>query len=436
MEQHPVPQDVTGFQFRLIGDITLKQFGYLVGGVILGYLSTKLTLIPVFLRWPMGGFWVLLGIGLAFLPIEERPLDVWLMSFFKRIYSPTQYVWKKQNLPPDILVQTLPTPVVIPSAPGITADLVSKTVPKTAPPPKLKPVPEKKTVSVPPQPALTKDGVIRAKPVPPPPTAVSKSPVDRWSIGAPPVKPKPEPAQILPKVTGEKIVFAEKPIAPPPVVDNQQVEKIRADYEKTTKNLETRLALLQTELAKGSVGKERIVEFQQVLKELLAEKERLSKELAAVRKKLTQGQLPHTEKPTDYIQAPEETKTTVKMVTPQTAVRIGIPHLTTQPNVITGIIKDSGGALLPNMIIMVKDKEDIPVRALKTNRLGQFAASTPLSNGIYFIEVEDPKKAFEFNRIEVSLTGLVLPPLEITAVSQKDLTRQRLSRELFGNNTL
>jgi len=421
MEQHPVPQDVTGFQFRLIGDITLKQFGYLVGGVILGYLSTKLTLIPVFLRWPMGGFWVLLGIGLAFLPIEERPLDVWLMSFFKRIYSPTQYVWKKQNLPPDILVQTLPTPMVIPSA---------------LPYPKLKPVPEKKAVSAPLQPAPTKEDTIRAKPVPPPPTAIPKPLVDRWSIGAPPVKPKPEPTQTLPKVTGEKIVFAEKPTAPPPVADTQQVERIRAGYEKTTKDLETRLALLQTELAKGSVGKERIVEFQQVLKELLAEKERLSKELAAVRKKLTQDQSPRTEKPTDYIQAPEETKTTVKMVTPQAATRIGIPRLTTQPNVITGIIKDSGGVLLPNMIITVKDKEDIPVRALKTNRLGQFAASTPLSNSTYFIEVEDPKKAFEFNRIEVSLTGLVLPPLEITAVSQKDIVRQRLSRELFGNNTL
>ncbi|EKD47460.1 MAG: hypothetical protein ACD_66C00049G0001, partial [uncultured bacterium] len=28
MEQHPVPQNVTGFQFKLIGDITLKQFAY------------------------------------------------------------------------------------------------------------------------------------------------------------------------------------------------------------------------------------------------------------------------------------------------------------------------------------------------------------------------------------------------------------------------
>ena len=34
MENHPIPQDVTGFQFRLIGSMTVKQFGYLSAGVI------------------------------------------------------------------------------------------------------------------------------------------------------------------------------------------------------------------------------------------------------------------------------------------------------------------------------------------------------------------------------------------------------------------
>ena len=66
MEQHPVPQNISGFQFRLIGDITLKQFGYLAGGIILGYIALKLPLLPVILRWLFAAFWVLLGFGLAF----------------------------------------------------------------------------------------------------------------------------------------------------------------------------------------------------------------------------------------------------------------------------------------------------------------------------------------------------------------------------------
>ncbi len=428
MEQHPVPQDVTGFQFRLIGDITLKQFGYLVGGVIVGYICTKLVLIPSLLRWPIGGFFVLLGVGLAFLPIEERPLDRWLMAFFKRIYSPTQYVWKKQNLPPDILLHTMPLsatpiqspPVVLPKTPS---------TPFTP-----KPIAEKKQMS-PPKPKL--DEVIKSKGVPPPPKKEQvKKTVDHWSIAAPPVKSKVTPDVPLHKVSGEKIVFTEKPVSPQPVDDKEKMAQIKAKYEQTTKDLGARLASLQAELAKGAIGKDRIIEFQQVLRDLVAEKERLSKELAETRKQIAQKRTLPTEKPTQYVQPPQDIKTTVKMVSPRAAMTMGIPRLTNQANVITGIIKDSTGSLIPNMIVTVRDKEDVPVRALKTNRLGQFAASTPLANGVYFIEVEDPKKAFEFNRIEVTLDNQVLPPLEITAISQKDLTRKRLIHELFGDNPI
>src|SRR3989344_8188873 len=97
MEQHPVPQNVTTFQFRLIGDMTIKQFGYLAGGVILAYISYKLPL-PFFFTWPMVIVFALGGFGFAFVPIEERPMDVWVLSFLKSIYSPTEYVW--QRLPP------------------------------------------------------------------------------------------------------------------------------------------------------------------------------------------------------------------------------------------------------------------------------------------------------------------------------------------------
>ena len=38
MQQHPVPQNVTQYQFRLVGDMTLKQFLELAGGMLLAYL--------------------------------------------------------------------------------------------------------------------------------------------------------------------------------------------------------------------------------------------------------------------------------------------------------------------------------------------------------------------------------------------------------------
>src|SRR3989344_3269872 len=108
MEQHPVPQNVTTFQFRLIGDMTIKQFGYLAGGLILAYISYKLPL-PFFITWPLALFTGLMGIGFAFVPIEERPMDVWVLSFIKSAYSPTQYVWQK-TAPVSSLSKSLAKP--------------------------------------------------------------------------------------------------------------------------------------------------------------------------------------------------------------------------------------------------------------------------------------------------------------------------------------
>jgi hypothetical protein len=123
---------------------------------------------------------------------------------------------------------------------------------------------------------------------------------------------------------------------------------------------------------------------------------------------------------------------TVKIITPEGAVRAGLPRLTTFPNVVTGITKDSDNNFLPGVLVTVKDKAGIPVRALKTNRLGQFAASTPLSNGVYFVEIEDPRQRYTFDRVQITLNGSIVPALEIITKSQKQITRDKLAKELFG----
>ena len=94
MEQHPVPQPLTSYEFRLVGDMTLKQFFKLASGVILALIVYGIN-PPAFIKWPLIILFVLIGVGMAFLPLEGRPLDVWIVAFFKRIYSPTQYLWKQ-----------------------------------------------------------------------------------------------------------------------------------------------------------------------------------------------------------------------------------------------------------------------------------------------------------------------------------------------------
>jgi len=103
MQQHSVPQNVTQYQFRLVGDMTLKQFLELAGGLVLAYLFYASNLIVV-IKWPFALLSIFFGIALAFFPIEERPLDVWIINFLKSIYAPTRYIWKKTNKVPQIFL--------------------------------------------------------------------------------------------------------------------------------------------------------------------------------------------------------------------------------------------------------------------------------------------------------------------------------------------
>lgn len=93
MEQHPIPQNISSYQFRLVGDMTLKQFFELAGGIVVGLIFYSSPLLPI-IKWPFAIISVILGIALAFLPLEERPLERWIIAFFRAIYSPTLYYWR------------------------------------------------------------------------------------------------------------------------------------------------------------------------------------------------------------------------------------------------------------------------------------------------------------------------------------------------------
>lgn len=98
-----------------------------------------------------------------------------------------------------------------------------------------------------------------------------------------------------------------------------------------------------------------------------------------------------------------------------------------------GVVKDSQKRFLPNIILTVKDTKGIPIRAIKTNKLGQFATATSLPNGTYLLEVEDPLKRYVFDIAEITLSGKVFQPIVIFAKGEKELIREKLSKELFGN---
>ena len=96
MEQHAIPQQISSYEFKLVGEMTLKQFLKAAAGIILAILINT-TKIIVLIKWPLMLVSAGIGLVLAFVPFEDRPLEVWIKSFIKSIYSPTLYIYKKRN---------------------------------------------------------------------------------------------------------------------------------------------------------------------------------------------------------------------------------------------------------------------------------------------------------------------------------------------------
>lgn len=124
-EQHPVPQQISSYQFRLVGDMTLKQFFQLAAGAVIGLIIYSFPL-PGFFKWPLIALAVIGGAAFAFLPIQDRPLEQWLIAFFRSIYAPTIYVWRKREVPVQYFaVGTASQPTPVPEAPDSTPHDVS-----------------------------------------------------------------------------------------------------------------------------------------------------------------------------------------------------------------------------------------------------------------------------------------------------------------------
>jgi len=104
--QHAVPQNIMDVEFKLVGDLTMRQFSYLLILGLLAYFSY--VIIPGIFKWPLTLFLALLALALAFVPVQERGLDEWLVNFFRSINSPTQRIWKKEpQLPTAFLYDNL-----------------------------------------------------------------------------------------------------------------------------------------------------------------------------------------------------------------------------------------------------------------------------------------------------------------------------------------
>ncbi len=94
-------------------------------------------------------------------------------------------------------------------------------------------------------------------------------------------------------------------------------------------------------------------------------------------------------------------------------LKMSLPAAPTTPNIINGLVMDAEGKTMEGAIVEIQDTEGNPIRAMRTNSLGQFQTATPLPNGQYLVLVE--KEPFAFAIIKIQAEGKIIAPLQIQA---------------------
>ena len=99
MRMHTIPQNVTAYEDRIVGMLVGRQFIYLaVAGIaIFILLSTQIGPLPIrlFASIIIGAF----AAAMALLKINDRGFDSLVLSYLRAMFGPTEWIWKKDQLP-------------------------------------------------------------------------------------------------------------------------------------------------------------------------------------------------------------------------------------------------------------------------------------------------------------------------------------------------
>ncbi len=450
MENHPIPQDVTGFKFKLIGSVTVKQFLYILAGGILAVVFF-ITPLNAFIKIPISIICGAVGAALAFIPIEGRPMDVMMKNFLKALPAENQYIYRKRGAEALIAEFLTPRTAIVQQAMTTKTEetdardqkraLLYKTLRHASRPDEKEAATltninaylHEETVHSA-SPSVQKvDALPQESPTPlqivTPSVTIATKEVNQAETGLEPLQSAPITAS-EPQQTADAAPQAPKEPDPQVLISvAQKIDGLNKPAIQTVQPSNSPMANVpvETPVAKPSP------QVQQP--EEAPKRDEQPNQSPHVSSRTEEG-IPQTASPLQTVanqtpiqQAvmPNETAN-VTTVTPEASLKAGFPSLPDTPNIVMGIIKDPRGRILPNILVEIMDLQGIPVRAFKTNALGQFAAATPLPNGEYNVTLEDPKKQNEFGPIHISLTGEIFDPLEIISVDQ----REKLRRELFG----
>lgn len=529
-KQHAVPQNIMDVEFKIIGDLTMRQFFYLLIFWGLAYV-VYITGVPSIIKWPVILITVLGGVAFAFLPVEDRGVDEWIINFFKAIYAENQLLWRKEPTPPAVflyenvealkqeMITLAPTtsrrkleeyletevtkkpidPLDIPEeeyirkvheafARELRAPTVTEVetplgaleeeipVPEYKPPIKTEEEPKEKPKALEKTPPKAKETLKpKEKFVLPKKAEVPLMPItpDRHS-GRKFTNFLPEGGEIILPIRGERVLETTEEIeieedikektqqlkqllgqiredeTLKPIIEKKPEKLEEKEVEIKTSVPETPIPLAQPEL-KVSRETDQEAEISRktetTIQELRLRNEQLTRDIEQLKAELLRSQRSEEEQKArlQKIEALEQQKkqTSRKIASLKhtfgalkkdveikeaiaTPVFKKIPKLSkaktvpleskTSPisaNMLSGFVKDAQGKATPNLVVIIKDHRQEPVRALKTNSLGQFSISSPLANGSYTVEVDVSNRPdLTFDIINFEAKGEPIPNVE------------------------
>ncbi len=367
MDNHPIPQDVTGFQFKLVGSMTIKQFVYVASGILTAVIIYYLPITP-FIKFPLLFFVVLLGLAIAFLPLEGRPMDLMAANFLKALFKPNQFFYKKSGGRLSFSDLNLrPVKIEIQEGNNVSPNQSNQHSPKYNSQKEEQLESLLSSIDNGPQlPVDTKEGQFLS-------SLFSNTPQDQ-------------------NLQQRSLQYNQPaPVTSPTPIKNQSVMPATAIPQHTFP---------------------------------------IEKKITATNPStLPQAQpLNTTVQPAVIQPAPSNQTTYVKVPQSTQQTQVVKPTTSDFPNLITGTVKDPRGNVLGGILVEVKNKDGESVRAFKTNALGQFASATQLPNGMYMLTFEDPKGQNTFSPLQIDINGSIQPSFEIVSID----AREELRRSLFG----
>jgi len=366
MQEHPVPQNITSYEFHLIGNMTLKQFFELGAGGILAFMVYS-TNLPDLIKWPLVVLFVLLGVAFAFIPLEERPLDHWFLAFIRAIYNPTKFYWKKTAKIPELFTYT-------PGQINAEQQLQNSSVPRK------RSRAEAYFNTITHQQQENDEITQRADEIVALYDSVSTQGLtieikQRDVIEKPSLQVEMHELHAISSLPPEEITTT-----PTTQEDDQHTQLIQPIYSSQVEIPREEIASIQVQPTTVFDAQTQHVDSA------------------------------HSGVVMQQTLTPKKSDTAVPV---QTNTTLPFPKTPTTPNLIVGMVLDQNGKMIEQSIIEIRDHTGMPVRALRSNKLGQFFVSTPLPSGEYEIVVE--KDNFTFDTMKLSLSGVVVSPIEIRA---------------------